>query len=226
MALFLEEICSADERLEPLARSVLNSVKLHQLVLSVFTFSLTLSLTIIEEILNTRAESADDRRDCPFCSSPLESKGKVDRVMKTLIGTIRWKRRVRRCENGCPVGLVAPFDEELGIKPNQRTGTEIKHLACLLAVFVPCQIAESLFGNFFCVNVSDGAIWNWVREAGGEAVRKLQAELEQLNNGEKPEEDDAIALIRIIRWSLVPTVLWFLSGRMAEIPKEKRLGAR
>ena len=195
MALFLEEISSADKRLEPLARSVLNSVKLHQLVLSVFTLSLTLSVIIIEEILNTRAETADDRRDCPFCTRHLESKGKVPRGMKTLIGKIHWKRRVRRCENGCPVGLVAPFDEELGIKPNQRTGTEVKYLGCLLAVFVPYKIAESLLGNFFCVGVSDGAIWNWVREAGGKAMRMLETELEQLRNGENPEEDGAIAQI-------------------------------
>ena len=195
MALFLEEIASADERLEPLARTVPNSVELHQLVLSVFMFSLTLSLIIIEEILNARAEIADDRRDCPFCSRPLESKGKVSREMKTLIGTIRWKRRVRRCENGCPVRLVAPFDEELGIKPNQRTGTEVKYPGCLLAVFAPYKIAESLPGNLFCVSVSDGAIWNWVREAGGKAVRKLETELEQLRNGEKPEEDGLIAQI-------------------------------
>lgn len=195
MALFLEEISSADPRLESLARSVLNSVRLHQLVLSVFSFSLTLSLIMIEEILNSRAETAHDRRDCPFCSLPLESKGLINREMKTLIGTIHWKRRVRRCENGCPVGHVAPFDEELGIKPNQRTGTEIKYLGCLLAVFVPYGIAESLLGNFFCVCVSDGAIWNWVREAGGKAMRKLETELEQLHNGEKPEEDGAIAQV-------------------------------
>ncbi len=195
MAFFLEEISTADQRLEPLARSVLNSVKLHELVLSVLTFSLTLSLTIIGEILNSRAETADDRRDCPFCSVPLGSKGMVSRTMKTLIGTIHWKRRVRRCKNECPVGLVAPFDEELGIKPNQRTGTEVKYLGCLLAVFVPYKIAESLMGSFFCVSVSDGAIWNWVREAGEKAMRKLETELEQLNNGEKPKEDGAIAQI-------------------------------
>ncbi len=40
--------------------------------------------------------------------------------------------------------------------------------------------------------MSDGAIWNWVREAGEKSIKKLQAELEQLNNGEKPKEDEAI----------------------------------
>ncbi len=195
MALLLEEIFRADQRLEPLVRSVRNSIELHKLVLSLFSLSLTLALIMAEEILNSRAQKANDRCNCPFCSCPLESKGLVDRVMKTLIGTIRWKRRVRRCKNGCPIGLVAPFDEELGIQSNQRTSTEVKYISCLLAVFVPYKIAESLFGNLFCIKVSDGAIWNWVREAGEKAMCKLQTELEQLNNGEEPKEDEAIAQI-------------------------------
>ncbi len=65
MALFLEEISSADQRLGPLARSVRNSVELHQLILSALKLFLTLSLIIVEEILNLRAETADDRCDCP-----------------------------------------------------------------------------------------------------------------------------------------------------------------
>ena len=77
MTLLLEEIASADQRLEHPARAIFDSVKLHQLVWSVFKFSLALSVVILEEILNSRAENADDRRDCPFCSKPLESTGKI-----------------------------------------------------------------------------------------------------------------------------------------------------
>ncbi len=149
MALLLEEISHADQRLEPLACSVFDSVELHQLVFSVFNFCLTLALITIEEILNSRAKNMKDRGNCPYCSLPLESKGMVSRIMKTLIGTIHWKRRVRRCRNGCPIGLVAPFDDELGIKRNQRTSAEVKHIGCLLAVFVPYKIAESLLSSLF-----------------------------------------------------------------------------
>ena len=194
MATILEEISCADRRLEPLAHSVRESAELHRLVLSAFKFSLTLALIIVEEILNYRAENMDDKLDRPFCSRPLESKGKIVRVMETLIGTLRWKRRIRRCEHGCPVNHAAPFDGELGIAPTRKTSSELKYLGCLLAVFVPFNIAETLLADIFGIGASRGAIWNWVQEAGGKAMAKLQNELERFERGEEPEEEKAVAL--------------------------------
>jgi len=62
----------------------------------------------------------------------------------TVIGFITWKRKVWRCPKGCKTGQIAPFDSELGLKPNQRTGTELKQTACVLAVFLPFNIAALL----------------------------------------------------------------------------------
>ena len=195
MELILEKISQKDHRLEPLANTVMSSLKLHELVFSVFSFSMALALILIEDILMVRAKNMDDRCNCPFCSSPLESKGMIDRFMITMIGEIHWKRRVRRCKNGCKTGLIAPFDDELGIKANQRTSFEVKYMGCLLAIFLPYKIAASLLGKLLCVNVSDSAIWNWVQEAGEKAIRNLQTELEQLSKGQGPNPEQLTAEI-------------------------------
>jgi hypothetical protein len=49
-----------------------------------------------------------------------------------------------RCPNKCKIGQIAPLDDELGLKPNQRISEELKEMACALAVFLPFGIASLL----------------------------------------------------------------------------------
>ena len=107
-------------------------------------------------MLNRRGceQQTGERLLCPKCGGDLESKGLVPRTMKTVIGVVSWKRRVLRCPHGCEIGQIAPLDAELGVHPNQRVSDELKHAACVLAVFVPFGIASLLLKTLLGVDVS------------------------------------------------------------------------
>jgi hypothetical protein len=80
------------------------------------------------------------------------------------------------------------------LKPNQRTGDEVKQIACALTVFVPFNIAVTLLKTLTGIEVSSGAIWNWVQYAGRVAMLKLEAELAELKD-KLPDADQIEARI-------------------------------
>jgi hypothetical protein len=148
-----------------------------------------LAVKLVEEELVERAQRPTKWPTCQQCGAQLESKGFVERYLTGLIGTVRWARRVGRCPRGCKIGQVAPLDTELGLQPNQRTSAGLKRAACALAVFVPFEVATVLLSLLTEVVISPGAIWNWVQEAGQEAMTRLQRQLEALQGGERPEPE-------------------------------------
>ncbi len=182
MSSTLKEIIRCDSRMQELNAEIENAVTLKALVLIGFKSGLAIAVLIIEEVLTDRADNMIDQPVCPICGKSLESKGWLSRTMMTIIGYIKWKRKVWRCPKGCKTGQISPFDVELGIRPNQRTGDDVKQLACLLAVFLPFNIAALLFKTLTCIEVSPEAIWRWVQCSGEEAITRLKKELEELKN--------------------------------------------
>lgn len=182
MSSLLMEIIQLDSKVQELFFEVTKAVTLKALVLIGFKLGLAIALVIVKEVLTDRAHQIIDQPLCPKCQTPLNSKGWLPRAVKTLIGILTWKRKVWRCPNGCKIGQVAPFDIELGLKPNQRTGDEVKQIACALAVFIPFNIAVVLLKTLTGIEVSSEAIWNWVQCAGREAMLKLEAELAALKD--------------------------------------------
>lgn len=79
--------------------------------------------------------------------------------MTSLCGPIRWCRRVGSCPQGCAIPQVAPFDEELGVQPHQRSSGELQSLGCALAVFVLFATAARLLGWYSGSTVSPRAVW-------------------------------------------------------------------
>ena len=105
--------------------------------MAAWTVVWVLAVRLLEEGLTVRAHQPET---WPICSSGgrrLQSKGFRERVLHTLFGAIRWRRRVGRCPHGCAGSPVAPLDQALGVLPHQRTGAEVQWMGCLLAVFVP-----------------------------------------------------------------------------------------
>lgn len=190
----LMEIIQLDSKVQELFVKVEKAVTLKALVLIGFKLGLAIALVIVKEVLTDRAHSIVDRPICPKCQTPLYSKGWLPRTVKTLIGILRWKRELWRCPNGCKIGQVAPFDIELGLRPNQRTGDEVKQIGCLLSVFVPFNIAVTLLNALTGIEVSAESIWNWVQYAGTEAMSKLEAELAALKD-KLPDADEIAAKV-------------------------------
>ncbi len=153
MSSTLKEIIRCDSKMQESNSEIENAVTLKALVLIGFKSGLAIAVLIIEEVLTDRADNMIDQPVCPICGKSLESKGWLPRTMMTVIGYITWKRKVQRCPKGCKTGQISPFDVELGIRPNQRTGDDVKQSACLPAVFSPFNIAAHCTGQFFIIKL-------------------------------------------------------------------------
>lgn len=69
----------------------------------------------------------------------------------------------------------------------QQTSTELMRLGCLFAVFLPFDLAAQLLLHFTGVAVSDDTIWKWVQEAGQQALKHLELQLQCLADGKLPQ---------------------------------------
>ena len=192
MKLHLIDIVKEEPMLKKIESEIEDAITLKALVFISFRLGLAIAVLIIEYILAQRAELfAKNGPDCLCleCGTLMNSKGFRPRTMNTLLGKIRWERQLRRCPKGCKSSHIAPFDDELGIQPYQKYSNELKQMACILAIFVPYNIAASLLESLTGIEINHVTIWNWVQCIGKQAVMKLDAELENLNNGNNPEEE-------------------------------------
>jgi hypothetical protein len=103
--------------------------------------------------------------------------------MLTLVGWVEWRRRVGRCPNRCAGSHRAPFDAVLGIVPYQQTSIELVRLGCLLAVFLPFELAVQLLSQLCGICLSDDTVWHWVQQFGRQAMQQLDHELVNLQQG-------------------------------------------
>ena len=185
----IQEIFQNDRGIQNLFLKLKNTPTLAAMVLVGLQLGCLFVVKIIEIVLEERASRICHWPTCPKCGARIENKGREDRRIKCLIGIVKWKRKVGRCPNGCEIGQIAPLDEELGLKPHQRTGEELKRVACALAVFVPYQVSSTLLSILTGVFVSDQTIWIWVQEFGRKAKEKLQQQIEAMQNGELIEPE-------------------------------------
>jgi hypothetical protein len=109
--------------------------------------------------------------------------------MLSLCGLIQWQRRIGRCPQGCAIPQVAPLDDALGVRPQQRTSDALQALGCALAVFVPFAIAAQLLGWYRGGSISPRAVWCWVQAAGHRALAQLHAQLQAVAQDQQPTEE-------------------------------------
>lgn len=199
---------------------VRNATSLVSIVLAALQLGRVIAVKVVEEILNDRGQESDEGGACPKCGKKLESKGLKKREMLTLIGRVKWWRRVRGCPEGCEIGTIVLSDKELGLQPYQQTSLEVKWLACALAIFVPYEIASVLLGMLTGVKVCSKSIWWWVQERGQKAMLQLNAHLEALRSGDLPEEEamDATSCTIPTRCTTKPLSCRKISMRFAPWP--------
>ncbi len=178
MSCLVESIKQQDTKIQTLVAQLTEEATLAVMTLLAWQIGLLVARTILEEILNRRGQAATEAERCPQCEQRLESKGLISRQLVTLVGVLKWQRRVWRCRHGCKIEQVAPLDKELGLEKNQRTGIHVKRLACILAVFVPFEIAATILWALTGIEVSPNSIWNWVQRSGKLAQTRLQEALE------------------------------------------------
>ncbi len=195
MSCLRESIRRMDGDLPELLAAVENAPTLAAMMLAAWHLGRAIAVAVVEDVLNERAQRPTEWPPCPKCGEKLESKGFDDRSLKGLIGTVSWKRRKGRCSNRCKIGQVAPLDEELGLRPNQRTSDALVRAACSLAIFVPFGTARELLSSLTGIEVSATSIWNWVQMMGARAKARIKRQLEALLAGEQPQEEEIEAAV-------------------------------
>lgn len=151
---------------QPTCAQLSQATSLTALVVKARQIGMEIARCLVESQLQQRAAAPTDWGRCPKCSSPLRSKGRQQRQVQTLVGEVCWHRRVGRCPHHCQIAQVAPFDECLGIIPNQGTSSELKRLGLLLAVIVPFELAAVMLDQLCGVAISPQSIWNWAQQQG------------------------------------------------------------
>jgi hypothetical protein len=186
-------LCEYDPQFqEPLAR-LQEAASLALMVMTVWTVVRLLAVQLLEEGLSVRAQLKTTWPVCASCGRRLQSKGFRERVLCTLFGKIRWRRRVGRCPNGCVDSQVAPLDQRLGLLAHQRTGVEVQWMGCLLAVFVPYETAGRLLQQLTGVELAAGTLWRWVQQVGQRMMVQLEEELQALATKALPAAESLAA---------------------------------
>jgi hypothetical protein len=201
MSCLRDSIRQIEPSLQELIEAIENASTLTLLILSAWHLARVLAVRIVEEALTERAQHPTHWPNCPKCGKRLHSKGFVGRQITSVIGIIRWKRRVGRCPYGCKIGQIAPLDNDLGLLPHQRTSVELQRLGCLLAIFVPFETVAVLLNCLVSVRVSSTAVWHWVQGAGGKAIDRLNRQLAELAAGQLPQKeslDEAIGVLPLL----------------------------
>lgn len=158
-------------------RDLKNSQTLIMIVMNAWKIACMLGVKLVEEVLEERSNKQLPWPECPECGARIESKGRADRQIKTLLGIVHWQRKIGRCPKGCKIGQVVPLDEELGIYANQRVCDSLKRIGCALAVFVPYETSAVLLSLLTTITVSSASIWCWVQELGEDLMDMLFFEL-------------------------------------------------
>jgi hypothetical protein len=181
-----DSIRDDDPSVQRLLSAAEDAHSLPALILAAWQVARVLTVRLVEAVLAERARRPLAWPRCPACGVSLRSKGFATRQVTSLFGPIRWRRRVGRCPQGCAIPQVAPFDEELGVQPYQRSSGELQSLGCAFAVFVPFATAARLLGWYVGSTVSARAVWCWVQAAGHQAMEHLQEDLAAVAQGHGP----------------------------------------
>lgn len=189
---------------EPIVQKQLEEVEkaasLCMMIIEAWKLGQMIMVMLVEAILAQRAKEKTQWPNCEKCGRKLQSKGFVERQIQSILGTIRWERRVGRCPKRCNIGQIAPLDEQLEIAPYQQTSMELKKIGSSLAIFVAYETAASLMKQIIGIEVSSSSIWQWVQDRGKQAKEWIEKEILEMAEGQMPkaEQIEAIAGLPII----------------------------
>jgi hypothetical protein len=97
MSCLSNTIAQSDPSLQELIAKIKNAPSLALLILAALQLGRKVAVKVVEEVLNERGQAPDQGSVCPECGQNLESKGLKRREMMTLVGLVKWRRRVRVC---------------------------------------------------------------------------------------------------------------------------------
>jgi hypothetical protein len=185
----METIRETNPEWQAMLDEIVKATTFSLLIMAAWQLARVLAVRVVEETLTSRAQTKTEWERCEQCGQRLQSKGFKPRQIKSIIGVIKWERRLGRCPNKCAIGQVASLDEALGLVSNQKSDSGLQRVACLVAIFVPFETAAMLLQQLTGIDVSGCAIWEWVQSVGQRMMQSLAAELSALASGELPAEE-------------------------------------
>lgn len=197
MSCLLDTIGETNPDWQTMVDELEKAIPLSLLIMAAWQLARVLAVRLVEETLAQRAQIKTEWELCAKCGKRLQSKGFKPRQINSIIGDIKWERRLGRCSNKCVIGQVAPFDTELGLASNQKSDTGLQQVACLVAIFVPFETAAMLLKQLTGTGVSGQAIWEWVQSVGQRMMKSLEVELEALAIGKLPETETISAELAV-----------------------------
>ena len=157
MSCLINTIHETNPEWQTLLDELENATTLSLLIIAAWQLARLLAVRMVEEILTKRSQVKTEWERCEQCGKRLQSKGFKPCQIKSIIGDIKWKRRLGRCPNKCAIGQVAPLDKEMGLASNQKSDTGLQRVACLVAIFVPFETATRTFAYFSPVYIGKNA---------------------------------------------------------------------
>jgi hypothetical protein len=195
MSCLMETIREMKPECQEIIDQMWDATKFSGMIMLGWQLACILAVSLVEEILYHKAQAKTEWGRCEKCGQKLESKGFAPRSIKSIIGLISWQRRLGRCPKRCAIGQVAPLDEALGLRANQKSDDGLRRIACLIAIFVPFETAALLLKEWSQVSVSPQSIWEWVQTTGQEMMNHLAVELDALQAGNEPDVETMSAAI-------------------------------
>jgi hypothetical protein len=179
----LEQLIPDNSDWQHLCQRLNRASTLSAIVLMAWQMGMWLANSIVSQQLAVRVQRPTEWGECRVCGTRLVSKGFAPRQMLTLVGVVKWTRRVGRCPKQCLGSQSMPFDSVLGIGRYQKTSIELVRLASLLVVFVPFELASQLLQQLTGLEVGAATIWQWVQSVGSQAMIQLDEQLSDFEMG-------------------------------------------
>ena len=189
MSCLLEIVGEAKPEWQTTIDEMMETQRLSHILLLAYQLARLIARDLVEELLAKRGATPTKWGNCPKCGRKLESKGRKQRQLQTMIGIIKWKRPIGRCRQKCVIGQQAPMDMEMGIGAYQKTERRLQRLAVLLAIYLPFQSASMLLSQLVGIEVSATSIWNWVQNKGEQCMQQLEVELNALSAEHLPDPE-------------------------------------
>jgi hypothetical protein len=104
MPCLADSIRHIDPSLQELVTAVEQASSLALMLSAAGQLARRLAVLLVQEVLTRRAQQPTAWPTCPKCGARLRSKGFLPRQLTTLLGIVRWERRVGRCPKGCKIG--------------------------------------------------------------------------------------------------------------------------
>jgi len=174
----IEQLVPDSSDWQCLCQRLRQATSLSEIVIRAWQMGVWLANGIVTQHLETLAQRPTEWGACGVCGTRLVSKGFAPRQMLTLVGVVKWTRRVGRCPKQCLKSQSIPFDRVLGIGNYQQSSIELVRLAVLLVVFVPFELASELLQQLTGIEVGSATIWQWVQSLGNQAIVQQKEQLD------------------------------------------------